>query len=139
MKRLSLNSDGAFLTIIHSLIPHSKIINSTEKEENNPEIYFQTKEIVKKKIELWNHHRIYQCVFTCSLFFSGSFRDLTTHFPHGVIRLMLRAAAAQNHRRRNDLIFRNDSQYFRDSNFHSHFQNQLSFYDFQKNRIQMFA
>ena len=58
--------------------------------------------------------------------FSGSFRDLTTHFPHGVIRLMLRAAAAQNHRRRNHLIFRNDSQYFRDSNFHSHFQNQLA-------------
>ena len=47
MKRLSLNSDGAFLTIIHSLIPHSRIINSTEKEENNPEIYFQTKEIDK--------------------------------------------------------------------------------------------
>ena len=43
MKRLSLNSDGAFLTIIHSLIPHSKIINSTEKEENNPEIYIQPK------------------------------------------------------------------------------------------------
>ena len=37
--------------------------------------------------------------------FSGSFRDLTTHFPHGVIRLMLRAAAAQNHRRRNHLIY----------------------------------
>ena len=81
MKRLSLNSDGAFLTIIHSLIPHSKIINSTEKEENNPEIYFQTKEIVKYFFELWNHHRIYQCVFTCSLFFQVAFVILRHTFP----------------------------------------------------------
>ena len=69
MKRLSLNSDGAFLTIIHSLIPHSKIINSTEKEENNPEIYIQTKKKSKYFFDLWNQHIIHKCVFTCSLFF----------------------------------------------------------------------
>ena len=126
MKRLSLNSDGAFLTIIHSLIPHSKIINSTEKEENNPEIYIQTKKNSQNIFS--NCGTIIEFTNVCLLAvcFSGIFRDLTTHFPHGVIRLMLRAAAAQNHRRRSDLIFRNDSQYFRDSNFHSHFQNQLA-------------
>ena len=34
MKRLSLNSDGAFLTTIQSLIPQSKNNNSAEKEKN---------------------------------------------------------------------------------------------------------
>ena len=33
MKRLSLNSDGAFLTMMQSLIPQSSIINSTENEK----------------------------------------------------------------------------------------------------------